>query len=79
MSSKGAGSRVAAIVSIVEIELQHLADEVEHAATWLEHLEASIHNDLGDFRVALMKTLWQMSVLTAGNILVGVGILIYLK
>ena len=62
-----------------EHELEHLADELEDVATELEHLKASIHKDFGDFRVDLMKTLWRMSVLTAGIILVGVGILIYLK
>jgi len=62
-----------------EHELEHLADELEHVATELEHLKASIHKDFGDFRADLMKTLWRVSVLTAGIILVGVGILIYLK
>jgi len=63
----------------IENELEHLADEVEHFATELEHLKASIHKDFGDFRADLMKTLWLMSLLTAGIILIGVGILIYLK
>lgn len=63
----------------IENELEHLADELEHVGTELEQLKASIHKDFGDFRADLMKTLWRMSVLTAGIILVGVGILIYLK
>ena len=63
----------------IENELEHLADGLEHVATELEHLKASIQKDFGDFRADLIKTLWRMSVLTAGMILVGVGILIYLK
>ena len=63
----------------IENELEHLADGLEHVATELEHLKASIQKDFGDFRADLIKTLWRMSVLTAGMILVGVRILIYLK
>ena len=63
----------------IENELEHLADEVEHVGSELEHLKASIHKDFDDFRANLMKTLWLMSLLTAGIILVGVGILIHLK
>jgi len=63
----------------IESELEHLADEDEHVATELEHLKASIQKDFGDFKADLMKSLWRMSVLTTGIILIGVGILIHLK
>jgi len=58
---------------------EQIENELEYVATELEHLTASIRKDFGDFRADLIKTLWRMSILTAGMILVGVGILIYLK
>jgi len=63
----------------IENELEHLADGLEHVGSELEHIKASIHKDFDDFRRSLIKTLWLMSLLTAGIILIGVGILIYLK